>query len=221
MGGPAAMNMAMPHMQEWSATDLLLLFVMWSIMMVAMMLPSASPMILLFASVNRRRRERAVPSVRTAIFTAGYLGLWIAFSALAALVQWSLHRAALLSPDMASASPVFGGVLLLSAGIYQWLPVKNVCLTRCRSPLSFIQTEWREGSAGAVVMGLRHGLFCLGCCWVLMLLLFVAGVMNLIWVAAIAGFILLEKLAPGGQWVGKATGVLLAAWGAWLLTGAA
>ncbi|MGH7658149.1 MAG: DUF2182 domain-containing protein, partial [Gemmatimonadales bacterium] len=188
---------------------------------VAMMLPSASPMILLFASVNRRRRERAVPSVRTAIFAAGYLGLWILFSALAALVQWSLHRVALLSPDMASASPVFGGILLLSAGIYQWLPVKNVCLTRCRSPLSFIQTEWREGPAGAVVMGLRHGLFCLGCCWVLMSLLFVAGVMNLIWVAAIAGFILLEKLAPGGQWVGKATGMLLAAWGAWLLLGAA
>jgi predicted metal-binding membrane protein len=213
-------DMTMPGMQGWSALELLLLFLMWVTMMVAMMLPSAAPMILLVATVQRRRRERASPAAPTAIFAAGYLVVWICFSAAAALTQWGLHQAALLSPGMASTSPVLGGILLVAAGAYQWLPVKSACLSRCRSPLGFLGSEWREGSVGALVMGLRHGLFCLGCCWALMTLLFVAGVMHLLWVAAIAGLVLVEKVVRTGPWIGKLTGLVLIAWGAGMLAGA-
>ncbi len=204
-----------PH--AWSWVDVLPLFLMWVTMMVAMMLPSAAPMILLVATINRRRRERASPAAPTAIFVAGYLIVWTGFSAAAALAQWGLHEAALLSPAMASTSPVFSGLLLNIAGAYQWLPVKSTCLNRCRSPLGFLGSEWREGNAGTVVMGLRHGLFCLGCCWALMTLLFVAGVMSLIWVAAIAGLVLIEKVAPAGAVVGKVAGLGLFGWGGWML----
>jgi len=218
---PAAHGtMAMPGMQAWTALDLALLFLMWAVMMAAMMLPSAAPMILLVATVERRRRERASPAVPTAIFAAGYLVVWTAFSAAAAVAQWGLHQAALLSPMMASTSPVLGGLLLVAAGIYQWLPVKSACLSRCRSPVGFLGSEWREGRAGALVMGLRHGLFCLGCCWALMTLLFVAGVMNLLWVAAIAALVLVEKLAPGGARSGRLAGLALAGWGVWMLAAA-
>jgi predicted metal-binding membrane protein len=217
-GLDAAMpGMSMPGLHAWSALDVLPLFLMWATMMVAMMLPSAAPMILLVAAVHRRRRERASPAVPTAIFAAGYLVVWTGFSAAAALAQWGLHQAALLSPGMASTSPVFSGVLLILAGAYQWLPVKSACLSRCRSPLGFLGSEWRDGIAGTVVMGLRHGLFCLGCCWALMALLFVAGVMNLVCLAAIAGLVLLEKVAPAGMGVGKLAGLALVAWGGWIL----
>jgi predicted metal-binding membrane protein len=210
-------GMGMPGMQPWSALELVMLFSMWATMMVAMMLPSAAPVILLVASVNRRRREQASPAAPTALFVAGYVVVWTAFSAAAALTQWGLHRAALLSSAMASTSPVLGGLLLLTAGVYQLLPLKSACLSHCRSPLGFLGTEWREGRAGALVMGLRHGLFCLGCCWALMTLLFVAGVMNLLWVAAIAGLVLVEKIARSGPWIGKVAGLVLAGWGAWML----
>ena len=218
--GAAMAGMSMPGPHAWSALDLLALFVMWATMMVAMMLPSAAPMILLVATIHRRRRERASPAVPTAVFTAGYLVVWTGFSAAAALAQWGLHQAALLSPAMASTSPVFSGTLLILAGVYQWLPVKSACLGRCRSPLGFLGSEWREGIAGTMVMGLRHGLFCLGCCWALMALLFVAGVMNPLWVAALAGLVLVEKIARWGPWVGKLIGLALVAWGAWVLVNA-
>jgi predicted metal-binding membrane protein len=210
--------MAMPGMQAWSPVEPLLLFVMWATMMVAMMLPSTAPTILLVASVLRRRREHASPAAPTAVFVAGYLLVWIGFSAVAALAQWGLHQAALLSPAMASTSPMLGGILLVVAGVYQWLPLKSACLGRCRSPLGFLDSEWREGIGGALVMGLRHGLYCLGCCWALMTLLFVAGVMNLLWVAAIAALVLVEKVVPGGFWLGRVAGLTLAGWGLWMLT---
>ena len=210
-------GMAMPGMQDSSPFDPLLLFVMWATMMVAMMLPSAAPTILLVASVLRRRRERSSPAAPTAVFVAGYLVVWIGFSAAAALAQFELHEAALLSPAMASTSLVLGGILLIVAGIYQWLPVKSACLHQCRSPLAFVGSEWREGSGGALVMGVRHGFHCLGCCWALMTLLFVAGVMNLLWVAAIAALVLVEKVVPGGQWLGRIAGLTLAGWGMWML----
>jgi predicted metal-binding membrane protein len=217
-GADAAMpGMSMPGMHAWSALDLLPLFLMWATMMVAMMLPSAAPMILLVASVHRRRRERASPAAPTALFVAGYLLVWTAFSAVAALAQWGLHGAALLSPAMASTSSLFSGVVLIIAGAYQWLPVKSACLSHCRSPLGFLGSEWREGMAGTVVMGLKHGLFCLGCCWALMAVLFVAGVMNPLGVAAIAGVVLIEKIAPVGPALGKVAGVALIAGGAWML----
>jgi predicted metal-binding membrane protein len=213
--GMAAMGTG--ALRGWSAPEALGLFAMWAVMMAAMMLPSAAPMILLFASIERRRRERAAATAPTAAFVAGYLLVWIGFSALAALTQVGLHQAALLSPAMRSTTPFLGGALLLLAGLWQWFPVKQACLNHCRSPFHFLQQEWREGAAGAVRMGLAHGVYCLGCCWAMMALLFVGGVMNLLWVVAIAALVLVEKLARAGPWVGRMAGLGLAGWGIWLL----
>lgn len=212
----ADMGMAMPQMTPWALADFLLTFLMWAVMMVAMMIPSATPMILIFASINRKRLATQTPLIRTGLFLLGYLLVWAGFSVLAALGQWGLHAAALLTPAMA-VTPWLGGVLLVAAGIYQFTPIKDVCVSRCQSPFGFILSQWREGAAGALVMGVRHGAFCVGCCWVLMVLLFVAGVMNLLWVAAIAAFVLLEKIAPLGKVVSRLAGAILILWGAWLL----
>jgi predicted metal-binding membrane protein len=206
----AAMGMVMPRMQPWSGAELRLLFAMWSVMMVAMMTPSATPMIFMFSAMNRRRAEHQGPVVRTGLFVLGYLTVWVAYSAVAALAQWVLHGLAVLSPAMVSTSPYLGGGLLVAAGIFQWTPLKRACLAACRSPLGFLMTEWREGRAGALIMGVRHGTYCVGCCWVLMALLFVAGVMNLLWVAAIATFVLVEKVVPARARVGQVAGAVLA-----------
>ena len=216
----AGMKMSGPDMQAWSASQLFPLFLMWAEMMVAMMVPSAAPTILTFATVNRQRRAQERPFVPAGIFLAGYLVVWTAFSALAAVAQWALHSAALLSPMMVSTSPLLGGALLVAAGIFQWTPLKHACLTHCRSPLSFLMTGWREGRRGAFVMGLQHGAYCTGCCWFLMALLFVAGVMNIWWVAIISVFVLVEKVAPRGLWIGKIAGLLLAGWGLWMAASA-
>lgn len=210
-------QMAMPQMQSWGVIDLLLLFVMWAVMMVAMMVPSAAPMILLFATISRRRRGPHQPYVATGVFLTGYLAAWSGFSAVATGAQWGLHAAALRSPMMVSSSAVLGGALLVAAGAFQWTPLKYACLARCRSPLGFLLSEWREGLRGALVMGLRHGTYCVGCCWALMALLFVAGVMNLLWVAAIAAFVLVEKVVPHGPVVSRLTGGALLVAGLWVL----
>jgi predicted metal-binding membrane protein len=210
----AAMDMAamgMPEMHTWNVSDFVMLFLMWSVMMVAMMLPSAAPLMLLVAGTYRRRGRPA--RGLTAAFAGGYLVAWTVFSALAAAAQVGLHQAALLSPGMAASSPALAGGILVLAGVYQFLPAKEACLTHCRSPFDFLTHHWREGMQGAVVMGIRHGLYCVGCCWALMALLFVAGVMNLMWVAAIAAFVLVEKLMPRGVLAGRMAGVLLIAWG--------
>lgn len=211
----AAMGMA--DMRVWGAGDGLMLFVMWVVMMVGMMLPSAAPVILLVLSVYRRRGHRRA-RVSAGAFVTGYVLAWATFSALAATVQVALHRAALLSPDMASRSTLLGVTILLVAGVYQWLPIKGACLSHCRSPLGFLSAHWRDGVSGALMMGLRHGTFCVGCCWALMTLLFVVGVMNLLWVAAIAAFVLLEKLAMRGPLAGRVAGLLLIGWGLFALT---
>lgn len=210
--------MTMPQTHSWQAVDLIFIFVMWSTMMVAMMVPTAAPMVLLFAAFNRKRREQHRPFVPTGIFLLGYLVVWTAFSIVASLAQWGLHRSALLSPMMVSTSPIMGGSLLVAAGIFQWTPLRNTCLAHCRSPLDFFSTHWREGNGGALSMGLRHGVYCVGCCWVLMSLLFVAGVMNFLWIALISVFVLLEKTIPSsmGNWVGRIAGILLIGWGAWM-----
>ncbi|MBI1848593.1 MAG: DUF2182 domain-containing protein [Candidatus Rokubacteria bacterium] len=213
----AAMGMVMSPLRPWSLVDAGLLFVMWAVMMVAMMLPSASPMILMFATINRRRLEQGRPAVRIGVFAAGYVLLWTAFAAVAALAQWALHAVAFLSPAMLATSPVLGGSLLVAAGVFQWSRLKAACLANCRSPLAFLMTEWREGARGAFVMGLRHGTYCVGCCWLLMALLFVAGVMNLVWVVALAAFVLAEKAVPGGGRVARAAGILLVIGGAVVL----
>jgi predicted metal-binding membrane protein len=206
MGGGA---MAALQPKPWGALDFLLMFLMWAIMMVAMMLPGATPMILLFAAINRKQRERGHPYAPLGAFVAGYIAVWSAFSMGATLLQWGLERAALLSPMMVSTSPLLGGGLLVVAGVYQWTPLKHACLKHCRSPLHFLSRGLRKGAGGALVMGLEHGAFCVGCCWFLMGLLFVGGVMNLLWVAAIAAFVLFEKVLPHGVLAGRLSGALL------------
>src|ERR1700674_1913712 len=210
--------MEMPGMiMPWDAMAVFLLFVMWAVMMVAMMVPSAAPMILAFLTVNHRRQTAARPLAPAGIFLFGYLAVWTANSAVATLAQWGLHKAALLSSTMAATSPVLSGGLLIAAGVFQWTPLKRACLQGCRSPLNFLMSEWRDGVRGAFVMGLRHGSYCVGCCWVLMALLFVAGVMNLLWVAVIALFVMAEKTLPRGELLGHVTGVALVAAGVGLI----
>ncbi len=222
MGDGMGMGMAMADMRSWSAADFGLMFVMWAVMMVAMMAPSAAPMLLMFAAVNRKRRERDAPYVPTGIFLTGYVIVWTAFAAAATAGNWGLHQASLLSSMMgASTSGYLGGALLLAAGAFQWSPLKTACLKQCRTPMGFLMTSWREGPRGALRMGLEHGAYCLGCCWALMLLLFVLGVMNLVWIAALAAFVLAEKVAPMSEWVSRGTGVLLAGWGVWAIVTAA
>jgi predicted metal-binding membrane protein len=200
----------------WSIAETAGLAVMWIVMMIAMMIPSVAPVILLFAGVSRRRHADGVLAAPVLVFTLGYLLAWTGYAVLAASIQSALHSAALLSPAMASTSHLFGGAILMLAGLYQWLPVKGACLSHCRSPLGFFSTEWREGVSGALLMGFRHGSYCVGCCWALMALLFVVGVMNLLWVVVIAGFVLAEKVAPNGRLLGRITGALLAGGGLWL-----
>jgi len=183
------------------------------------MLPSALPMILTFAAVTRNRQRLGRSCVSMSIFVLGYLAIWCVFSALAALGQWWLHRHALLSESMTSTSVWLGGMLLLVAGVFQFTPLKQTCLTHCRGPLEVIMTRWREGSGGAFRMGLEHGAFCTGCCWALMALLFVAGVMNVIWIAALTLLVCLEKTLPARARISIATGVLLAAWGIFVIAG--
>jgi predicted metal-binding membrane protein len=217
MLGEAEMHaaMGMSEMQSWPR-ELVALFVMWAVMMVGMMLPSAAPLILLILGVYRRRDDRHT-RLNSILFVSGYLLAWTIFSLAAASGQIALHRAALLSANMAARSAVLTAAILIITGMYQWLPIKNACLAHCRSPLNFLSQHWREGLAGAVRMGFLHGLFCVGCCWALMTLLFVAGVMNLLWVAAIAVFVLVEKLSRQGLLLGRAAGILLIAWGAYVL----
>jgi predicted metal-binding membrane protein len=190
------MSMADMGMISWSASDFVLMFLMWAMMMIGMMVPSAVPMIFVFAAYNRSRRHRNQLTASVPAFVTGYIIMWVGFAALATLVQWQLVEASLLSDTMVTSSPWLGGALLIAAGLYQFTPIKNVCLARCRSPFNFIAGGFRPGKSGALLLGLGHGAFCVGCCWVLMGLLFVGGVMNLFWIAAIAVFILLEKVLP-------------------------
>jgi predicted metal-binding membrane protein len=206
-----------PDVRLWDFKDIAALMVMWTIMMIGMMTPTTAPMLLVFAALNRKRREQDRPYVATGLFLLGYLIVWTGFSLVATLAQWGLHRTRLMSPEMISTNRWLGAAVLIGAGIFQWTPAKNRCLTHCRSPLDFIMTEWREGPGGAVIMGLRHGISCTGCCWLLMALLFVVGVMNLLWVAAITVFVLAEKAFPGGLWIARISGAALVVWGLWTL----
>jgi predicted metal-binding membrane protein len=215
------------EIRPWSAVDFALMFAMWAVMMVGMMVPTAAPMTLVYAAVARKAKAegQGATVAPTVCFVAGYVTAWTFFSAVATVAQWGLDRAALLSPMMVSSSPWLGAAVLVAAGAYQMTPAKNACLEHCRAPAHFISQHWRPGAAGAFRMGLVHGAFCLGCCWALMGLLFVGGVMNLLWIAAIMLFVLGEKLLPwgnrAGRWSGVAmiaVGVAMAA-GPWMATG--
>lgn len=200
----------------WAPADALLMFAMWAVMMVGMMLPSALPMLLLYQQVSRRRFAPAQARQAVLWFGLGYLLVWSLFSLLATALQWQLEQLRLLDAQMRSNSHWLAATLLLGAGIYQWLPIKQSCLRRCGAPLRFITRYWQSGLRGSWRMGLAHGLFCLGCCWALMGLLFVGGVMNLTWIAALSLFVLLEKLLPSQRWLSRLGGLLLIAWGLWL-----
>lgn len=212
--------MAMMAPAVWTPGYAVLMFCMWCVMMVAMMLPSAAPMILLFAALNRKQRDAGRLHVATGVFALGYLAAWASFSLVATLLQWGLERTGMLSPALVGTNLIFQAILLLAAGTYQLTPIKQTCLRHCRSPLAFLGTRWRQGVRGALRMGLEHGAVCVGCCWFLMGLLFFGGVMNLYWIGGLALFVLLEKTIPVGHWLGYATGVALTLWGAALLSGA-
>lgn len=202
-------EMSIMQMPAWDIAYFVSMFLMWAIMMIGMMVPSVAPAVLIYAGIARKARSRDQTIAPTAAFVAGYLTVWIFFSAAATSAQWGLANAALVSPTMMSGSKWLSAGLLLAAGVYQWLPIKNRCLHHCRSPIEYLSTRWRKGNAGAVRMGIGHGLYCLGCCWVLMALLFVGGVMNLFWIALIAAYVLIEKVLPFGEITTRVMGVLM------------
>jgi predicted metal-binding membrane protein len=214
MAHMAMAQMAVPNLQPWMLMDFVMMFIMWTIMMAAMMLPSAMPTIWLYAKLNHIKGQ----PINNTLFVCGYLALWTAFSLAATLMQWALHDYGLLSAMDATNSPWLGGAVLMLAGIYQWLPYKRVCLNHCRSPLAFLMTSWRDGASGAWKMGLHHGAYCVGCCWALMLVLFVVGTMNLLWVVLIALYVLLEKWWFNSDSAARGVGWALMLWGIWLIT---
>ncbi len=218
-GAVTAEFLCAPRSGSWGPGDILTSLAMWNIMMVGMMIPTASPMILMFATTNRRQRGQSGPYVPTFFFVSGYVLIWAVYSIAGTAAQWGLQEAALLSPLVLQVTPQLGAVLLIVAGLFQFTSLKHNCLTHCRTPMAFLNSEWREGAGGAMWMGLKHGSYCVGCCWAIMLLMFVAGLMNLVWTAFLAAFMLLEKIAPAGDKLGRIAGVLAVGAGMWLLSG--
>jgi predicted metal-binding membrane protein len=207
------------HLPTWTVAEFDLRLVMWAVMMIAMMVPTAAPMTLVYAAVARKAAHQDNPVAPTFVFVTGYLSMWGVFSVAATVTQLSLDKLALLSPTMVVASPWLGGGLLVAAGVYELSPYKRACLEHCRAPAHFISQHWRGGPAGAFRMGVELGAYCVGCCWVLMALLFVGGAMNLVWIAAIAAFVLLEKTVPFARSTGRAVGAALILVGMVALTG--
>ncbi len=196
-----AMDMAdSGRMHPWTSIDFMFMFAMWAIMMVGMMLPSVIPMTLLYAGMARKAERQGTPMAPISAFVSGYIAMWCLFSVGATVVQWGLREASMLSPMMVANSHVLAVALLIVAGVYQLTPWKTVCLEHCRSPARFIAEHWRAGVSGAFRLGFHHGAFCLGCCWALMGLLFVGGVMNLLWIAGITIFVFVEKVLPVNSW---------------------
>ncbi|KQQ87800.1 hypothetical protein ASF77_13740 [Massilia sp. Leaf139] len=214
---PPLPGAALAPTPPYRASELMLVLAMWGAMLSAITLPAATPVILLFAHINRLAQSVRFPNIGTLAFVTGYLAVWIGFGALATLAQWALHDAGALDTGMAFVNPAAIGLALVTAGLYQWTPVKHACLRHCRAPLSFVITSWRPGLAGALRMGVTHGAYCVGCFWLLMLLLFAAGVTNLGALLGLAALIMLEKLLPGGAVVACAGGLGLVAWGTLLL----
>ena len=215
---PAGMGFMAPADAPWRPIEFAFVFAMWAVMMVGMMAPSAAPMILIYVPLSRQAKSAGKPFAATGWFAAGYFLVWIGFALAATFVQWVLERTTLLDSRMASASNVFGAIVLIAAGIYQWTPLKDICLTQCQSPFQFLMRYggFRGDVPGCLLLGLRHGAYCVGCCWVLMALLFVGGVMNVLWIALLALLVLLEKLTLG-PWVGRVAGIACVAAGAQML----
>ena len=213
MTNPLAMLM-MPMSSLWSAANIIAIFIMWSLMMMAMMLPSAAPMILTFVGLSRQNRMK----FSTISFTGAYLVIWIIFSVGAVIIQWLLQHTGLMSAKMVTSNELLSGILLITVGVLQFSPLKKSCLKYCRSPISFLMTDWRKGIKGAWIMGFRHGWYCLGCCYALMLLLFVGGVMNLAWVASLKLAVAIEKMTPRGESIAQLLGGALILAGVFKIT---
>jgi predicted metal-binding membrane protein len=216
---PAGAGLMMPATAPWEPIEFAFVFAMWAIMMVGMMIPSVAPLILIYARVARQAAAQQKPFAASAWLALGYLLAWTSFSCIATLAQWAIERTGWLAPTMESASSVFGGLTLIAAGLYQWTPVKDACLRQCQFPLQFIQRHggFRGEALGSFALGARHGIYCVGCCWVLMALLFVGGVMNALWIAAIMIFVLVEKLIPAGRLISRLSGAGFLAAGMWLI----
>jgi predicted metal-binding membrane protein len=208
-----ALFFAMPMTPEWTHIDFILLFLMWLVMMIAMMTPSVSPLILIFAMINRQRKQQDRPFVNAAYLMAGYFLVWAAFSLVVTALQWLLQQISLINPEMKTTNKIFGSIVLIATGIFQFTPLKQTCLTHCRTPLDFVLQHWKEGKQGALRMGIENGFYCLGCCWMLMALLFVTGIMNLLWVAIIALFVLIEKISSQIKWIPYLAGTVLVLYG--------
>jgi len=200
------MQMNMSPVAQWQSLDLFMLFVMWSIMMAGMMLPSATPVFLFINKINEQRRRDNRTYSSSLFFVVGYLLTWVFYSFIITLVQWGLHHLTLLSPMMKSNNSLFTALLLISAGLYQFTSLKQACLSLCQSPLGFITSQWREGAVGTIIMGFKHGVTCLGCCWVLMSLLFVIGVMNIKWILVLTLLVLIEKVFAKGELFSRCLG---------------
>jgi predicted metal-binding membrane protein len=216
---PAGIGIMAPANAPWKTIEFAFVFVMWAVMMVGMMAPSAAPMILIYARVGREGKVEGKPLAATGWFAAGYFLAWIGFSLAATSFQWVVERAALLDSRMTSGSNLFAGAVLIAAGVYQWTPLKDVCLAQCQSPFAFLMRHggFRGDVAGCLLLGFQHGMYCVGCCWALMALLFVGGVMNVLWIAVLALLVLLEKVTPFGRWLARAAGIVFLATGGWLV----
>ena len=215
---PAGQGWMMPVSAPWQPIEFGAVFLMWVVMMIGMMTPSVGPMILIYARIGRQKDGEGRPLAASTCFAFGYLLSWTAFALAATTAQWALERAALLTPMMESASDALGATVLFIAGLYQWTPFKGACLAYCQTPLGFIlRYGFRREAIGALALGFRHGLYCIGCCWALMALLFVAGVMNLFWIAALSVLVLVEKCFPLSRLVPRLAGIGFVAAGAWLL----
>ena len=217
---PSGMGLMMPAGMPWQAVEFALVFAMWTVMMVGMMTPSAAPMFLMYARIGRQTEAQSRPLAATGWFAIGYFLVWIVFSLFATLVQWALERIALLDFTMTTTSSVLGGLVFVAAGSYQWTWLKDVCLTQCQTPFAFLMRHggYRRDAWGSIILGLRHGAYCVGCCWVLMTLLLVGGVMNVLWIALLALLIILEKVTSFGRPIAHLAGIVLVATGAWLFS---
>lgn len=216
---PAGQGLMMPANAPWQPIEFGYVLLMWVVMMIGMMTPSAAPAILIYGRIGRQAATEGRPFAATAWFASGYLLAWFVFSVAATSAQWALQRGALLTPTMAVKSGAFGGVVLILAGLYQWAPLKDACLLNCQSPFTFILSRggFRGDAAGSLRLGWRHGLYCVGCCWALMALPFVLGLMNIFWIAALAILVLLEKVIPAGRIVARIAGIVFLVSGAWIL----
>jgi predicted metal-binding membrane protein len=222
--GPSMPGMDMPatlapRFVAWSPAHFLFMFAMWAVMMIGMMTPSVAPMVLIYAQVGRQAATLGKPFAPAGWFAGGYLVAWSLFALVATGAQWLLDRLALLAPQTASLNTLFGGALLVAVGVYQWTPLKDACLSQCRAPLAFVQRHggFKPGIGGSLRLGALHGLYCIGCCALLMTLLFVGGVMSLLWIAGLAIFVLVEKILPGGRIATRIAGLAAIAVGVWML----